>query len=165
MKSFSMSFWCNQAIPIHKRRHPMPDRLPPVKAIRAYCRERCCLSAREVRLCAEKDCFLYEYRLGRNSARAGIGGSRRNPEGRFLSLSIHSSGDFPGTGDSKRVREGKVLGFLPRANKELLIMRDGRYFSTGKLAPKEARMRRAERRRQIRESKVNGRETLSSVSM
>lgn len=39
-------------------------RLTPIKAIRAKCLDCCCDSVKEVRLCADKNCPLYLYRMG-----------------------------------------------------------------------------------------------------
>lgn len=39
-------------------------RLTPIKAIRAKCLDCCCDSAKEVRLCVDKNCPLYPYRMG-----------------------------------------------------------------------------------------------------
>lgn len=36
----------------------------PLKAIKAYCLDCCCGSAKEVKLCPNKDCELYRFRLG-----------------------------------------------------------------------------------------------------
>ena len=41
-------------------------RLTPIKAIRAKCLDCCCLSYKEVKLCSDKECSLYPYRLGKN---------------------------------------------------------------------------------------------------
>ena len=45
-----------------------------LKAIRLKCLECSAGSAKEVRLCPIKDCNLYQYRLGHNPKRAGLGG-------------------------------------------------------------------------------------------
>lgn len=54
----------------------------PVKAIRAKCSE-CAGSPRAATRCEKEECPLYHYRLGRNPARAGIGGGDRCSNGRF----------------------------------------------------------------------------------
>lgn len=53
-----------------------PARLSPVKAIRKHCLEDCSGGSRhEVRNCIDEMCPLWPYRLGRNPARAGVGGN------------------------------------------------------------------------------------------
>ena len=47
----------------------------PLKAIRQKCLDCCCESAKEVRLCTCADCSLFQYRLGKNPARRGMGGN------------------------------------------------------------------------------------------
>ena len=47
--------------------------MTPMKAIRAKCLDCMYDSAKEVRLCPSKNCPLFQYRLGKNPARAGIG--------------------------------------------------------------------------------------------
>lgn len=42
----------------------------PVKAIRAYCLNCCLESSKEVALCAEDGCELFEFRFGKNPYRA-----------------------------------------------------------------------------------------------
>ena len=68
-------------------------RLPPVRAIKKYCRAICAGSPKETRLCPVSDCPLYPYRQGKNSARAGIGGGRRGPRGVFLPQNSHSESE------------------------------------------------------------------------
>jgi len=51
--------------------------LTPVKAIKAWCRECSGNQPKEVRLCPNKDCPLYPYRLGKNPNRSGIGSQNR----------------------------------------------------------------------------------------
>jgi hypothetical protein len=48
-------------------------RLTPLKAIRAKCLDCCCQQANEVRLCTVKGCPLYDYRMGKNPNRKGVG--------------------------------------------------------------------------------------------
>ncbi len=48
--------------------------MTPIKAIRQHCLDCCCGQAKEVRLCPCPDCALYPFRMGKNPARAGIGG-------------------------------------------------------------------------------------------
>lgn len=48
--------------------------LTPIKAIRLKCLD-CAESPKEVRLCPSEDCFLFQYRLGKNPRRTGIGGN------------------------------------------------------------------------------------------
>ena len=52
--------------------------MTPLKAIRAKCLDCVCGQAQEVRLCAITDCPLYEFRMGHNPNRKGIGGFREN---------------------------------------------------------------------------------------
>lgn len=47
--------------------------MTPIKAIRAKCLECCCGQAKEVQLCPVSACSLWQYRLGHNPARKGIG--------------------------------------------------------------------------------------------
>lgn len=49
--------------------------LTPVRAIRKKCLE-CSGRPKEIRLCQEQECPLFEFRLGRNPRRAGIGGRK-----------------------------------------------------------------------------------------
>ena len=42
----------------------------PAKAIRKHCLDCCCGSAKEVKLCAVTDCYLYPFRFGKNPYRA-----------------------------------------------------------------------------------------------
>lgn len=48
-------------------------KLTPLKAIRAKCLDCCCQQANEVRLCTVKGCPLYDYRMGKNPNRKGVG--------------------------------------------------------------------------------------------
>ncbi len=48
----------------------------PVKAIRCKCLGCQGDSPSQVRLCNDVDCSLYPYRMGKNPARAGIGGRK-----------------------------------------------------------------------------------------
>ena len=50
------------------------NRKRPLKAIRLKCLDCCCQNAAEVRRCEITTCSLWPYRMGRNPARAGIGG-------------------------------------------------------------------------------------------
>lgn len=50
----------------------------PMRAIRAKCLDCCCGQMQEVRLCPSLSCALWRYRMGRNPARAGIGGKGKN---------------------------------------------------------------------------------------
>ena len=54
--------------------------MTPLKAIRAKCMDCCCGQATEVRLCQIDDCPLYEFRMGHNPNRKGIGGFKDNPQ-------------------------------------------------------------------------------------
>jgi hypothetical protein len=47
--------------------------LTPLKAIRLKCLDCCAGSIREVKRCHITDCYLHQYRFGRNPKRAGIG--------------------------------------------------------------------------------------------
>ena len=52
-------------------------RLSPLKAIRKFCLE-CTGTSKEVMLCTAQDtCPLYNFRLGHNIARRGVGGRPR----------------------------------------------------------------------------------------
>ncbi len=52
----------------------MREHLSPLQSIRKKCVEDCMMGqAQEVRLCPITECPLYEYRMGHNPARAGVG--------------------------------------------------------------------------------------------
>ena len=48
--------------------------MTPLKAIRLRCLECSAGSIKEVRLCPVHDCELYQYRMGHNPKRKGLGG-------------------------------------------------------------------------------------------
>ena len=48
--------------------------MTPLKAIREKCRDCCCGSAVEVKLCPAHNCPLWSFRSGHNPSRKGIGG-------------------------------------------------------------------------------------------
>jgi len=48
--------------------------MTPLKAIRLKCLECSAGQAQEVRLCPVDDCNLYQYRMGHNPKRKGLGG-------------------------------------------------------------------------------------------
>lgn len=50
--------------------------MTPLKAIRAKCLDCCCGQPKEVRLCTCVNCPLYQYRMGHNPNRKGIGGKK-----------------------------------------------------------------------------------------
>jgi hypothetical protein len=58
-------------------------RITPMRAIRQKCLE-CAGRPKDVRLCQTLDCPLFEFRLGRNPARAGIGGRKPCPASNIL---------------------------------------------------------------------------------
>lgn len=47
--------------------------LTPLRAIRLRCLDCVCYSANEVKLCVDKHCSLYPYRLGHDPVREGLG--------------------------------------------------------------------------------------------
>ena len=47
----------------------------PLKAIRLFCLT-CAGRPKDVRLCSNTSCFLFEYRMGHNENRKGIGGRK-----------------------------------------------------------------------------------------
>ena len=53
------------------------NNLTPIKAIRAKCLECSGNQPSEVRSCLIHECALFNYRLGKNPNRKGIGGSKR----------------------------------------------------------------------------------------
>jgi len=53
-------------------------KLTPLKAIRQNCIDCSCSSPKEVKDCIIFDCPLYEYRLGKNPRRRGIGNKNPN---------------------------------------------------------------------------------------
>lgn len=59
-------------------------KLTPLKAIKKHCLECSGYEKKEVRECKITDCVLFEYRLGRNPKRIGIG----------FSKNFHSKMDF-----------------------------------------------------------------------
>ena len=48
--------------------------MTPLKAIRQFCLECSAWQTKEVRLCPVDDCNLYQYRMGHNPKRKGLGG-------------------------------------------------------------------------------------------
>ena len=58
----------------------MTKHITPLKAIRAHCLDCCCGNMAEVKRCemneAEEPCKLWEFRMGHNPARKGIGGTK-----------------------------------------------------------------------------------------
>lgn len=52
-------------------------RLTPLQAVHKFCLE-CAGGPSGVKDCGGRDCKLYPYRLGKNPARAGIGGKARS---------------------------------------------------------------------------------------
>ena len=68
----------------------MPERLTPVKAIRAKCLDCCCGQRGEVRLCPVHDCSLHPYRMGRRP----IGGN--GEDARFAEESDRLAGTLGG---------------------------------------------------------------------
>lgn len=54
--------------------------MTPLKAIRAKCLDCMCGQITEVRYCPCEDCALYEYRMGHNPARKGLGGKFKGVE-------------------------------------------------------------------------------------
>ncbi|MDP8299174.1 MAG: hypothetical protein P9L88_04660 [Candidatus Tantalella remota] len=51
------------------------NKMTPLKAIRAYCKQ-CAGRPKEVRLCQVEECPLFEYKMGKNFARKGVGPGR-----------------------------------------------------------------------------------------
>ncbi len=51
-------------------------KLTPLKAIKKHCWECSGYEKKEVRECNITDCVLYEYRLGKNPRRSGVGSSK-----------------------------------------------------------------------------------------
>jgi len=47
--------------------------ITPLQAIRLHCLHCVCGSYKEVKLCSDKDCHLYRFRLGHNPSRRGVG--------------------------------------------------------------------------------------------
>lgn len=91
-------------------------RLPPVKAIREYCKTVCAESPKEIRLCTTPTCPLYPYRMGKNPARAGVGVGRRGPEGFFLAGPTRSTGGIMQGKDSGGMDWGSATSIVPGAN-------------------------------------------------
>ena len=52
--------------------------MTPLKAIRAKCLECACGHPKEVRLCPSNNCPLYQFRMGNNPNRTGVGGKKLN---------------------------------------------------------------------------------------
>lgn len=65
--------------------------MTPVKAIREKCLDCCCGQVKEVRLCPSETCALWPYRMGKNPARAGIGGTGRTTENADLSADFSAT--------------------------------------------------------------------------
>ena len=59
-------------------------KLTPLKSIRKYCLA-CSNRPKEVRECQSTDCPLYQYRMGSNPSRSGIGPDKHLENGRFAS--------------------------------------------------------------------------------
>ena len=55
----------------------MSNCLTPIKAIRAKCLECSGNQPSEVRGCLLRECALFNYRLGKNPNRKGIGGNKK----------------------------------------------------------------------------------------
>lgn len=51
--------------------------LTPVKAIREYCKDCCCGSLSEVRLCPRTACALYGYRMGKRPKKTAVMGDSK----------------------------------------------------------------------------------------
>lgn len=68
-------------------------RLPPVRAIRKYCKTICAGSPKEARLCPVLECPLHQYRQGKHPARTGIGGGQRGSGGVFWRKNKHSESE------------------------------------------------------------------------
>lgn len=66
-------------------------RLSPVKSIRLYCLN-CRKQPKNVRRCPNQICALYEYRLGKNPARKGIGGKNRLLESGYSEKRVSEAG-------------------------------------------------------------------------
>jgi hypothetical protein len=56
--------------------------MTPLKAIRAKCLDCSAGSQKDVRECPITDCVLYQYRMGKNPKRKGIGGFTRLTKGK-----------------------------------------------------------------------------------
>ena len=74
----------------------------PLRAIRAYCLW-CCETAPEVKVCESRDCPLYQYRLGKNPARAGKGNASN-----LASIKKRGLSGAPATGNGKDGSEAMV---------------------------------------------------------
>jgi len=61
------------------------NRLTPVKAIRKFCIQ-CAGNQKAPRHCDNKNCSLFDFRLGKNPGRAGIGAKRKSERFRQLEL-------------------------------------------------------------------------------
>ena len=59
-------------------------KLTPLKAIKKHCLECSGYEKKQVRECAIKDCVLFNYRMGNNPQRKGIG----------ISQNLHSKAGF-----------------------------------------------------------------------
>ena len=76
----------------------MPNRLTPIKAIRAKCLECQAGGRKAIRECAADSCPLHPYRMGIHPARAGTGrqiSSGRDESGRYLKKPPSQDGTFP----------------------------------------------------------------------
>ena len=68
--------------------------MTPMKAIRAKCLDCMYDSAKEVRLCPSTNCSLFQYRFGKNPARAGIGKKNLSNADSLDDSSLDGSGDI-----------------------------------------------------------------------
>ena|GEM_PF-1843608 len=64
-------------------------KITPLKSIRKYCLA-CSSRPKDVRECQSADCPLYQYRMGNNPARSGIGPDKHLRNGCFAAKNIHS---------------------------------------------------------------------------
>ena len=66
--------------------------MTPLKAVRKKCLWCCCNQPKEVKLCQIEDCPLFQFRLGKNPNRSGIGGKGFSRE--FVQKSLAESSDL-----------------------------------------------------------------------
>ena len=88
-------------------------RLTPIKAIRRKCLECSSGSYREVRNCIDELCPLWPYRLGKDPARAGVGGGPQNFKPRTPVRSFDAPAPFPSKEGKNSPARAGARGPLP----------------------------------------------------
>jgi hypothetical protein len=100
-------------------------RLSPLKSIRKYCLS-CAGSCKGVRTCDTTDCYLFPFKMGKSSNRAGIGVGIRDSSGRFCTqntpLAVLSEMKAADKGKDKGVQN---LINLEAPSKQISVIKKG----------------------------------------